>query len=474
MSKQVVKDIQEALLREITSLVTHSVDTKTNISVETTFDPFTGEPLPLNIEGNLYNSSSNPNQVDYPRIDLQASGIREDRESGRIISIWEDLNTDYRELIEPNKNRPKVYETIFSGTEGQVQSDGLIVSPVKFPRAQPGNLLKIISGANIGTYVISALDSATKKLVLSTELVSDIQELSFNETTRKLYLLNPTDTYAVRAGDLFVDSLGEEFTIRSINTKQRELYLDGSTIPSLDVGASIVRPNGALKAYDSSPVVYVVMDASKPKTFFDCPVTEAWDSSHPATPFDYFFTIEIKNKDQPSHIAMIDQMTHTIINRPRRQLKILIRSEESAESKIVQGPDIGWGQSLQVEDASGFTVNDSVWVINRFEISENNQIIDVDYQTNTITVRNKLPISFSPQNSAVLVSAASLKSWSMLVSNDDTTIGQDNINNFYRQEYNFRIQGWKAERSGVKTTEGIKKVELTLESENKAECKLDI
>jgi hypothetical protein len=62
----------------------------------------------------------------------------------------------------------------------------------------------------------------------------------------------------------------------------------------------------------------------------------------------------------------------------------------------------------------------------------------------------------------------------MLVSNDDTTIGQDNINNFYRQEYNFRIQGWKAEKSGVKTTEGIKRMELTLESENKAECKLDI
>jgi len=474
MSKQIVKDIQEALLREITALVTHSVDTKTNISVETTFDPFTGEPLPLNIEGNLYNSSSNPNQVDYPRIDLQAAGVREDRESGRMISIWEDLNTDYRELISPNQDRPRVYETILSGTEGQTTPEGLIVSPIKFAKIQPSNLLKIISGANIGTYTIVGLDNSTKKLLLNSELVSDIQELSFNEKTRKLYLLNPTDTYAVRAGDVFVDSLGAEFIIRNINTKQRELYLDGSASPSLDVGASIIRPAGALKAFDSNPVVYVIMDASKPKTYHDCPVTEAWDSSHPATPFDYYFTIEIKNKDQPSHIAMIDQMTHTIINRPRRQLSILIRNEDSAESKIVQGPDIGWGQSITVEDASSFTVNDSVWAVNRFSISENNQIIDVDYETNVVTLRNKLPIDFSKHNNAVLVSSASKKSWSMLVSNDDTVIGQDNINNFYRQEYNFRIQGWKAEKSGVKTTSGIQRMELTLESENKASCKLDI
>jgi hypothetical protein len=474
MSKQIVKDIQEALLREITNLVTHSVDTKTNISVQTTFDPFTGEPLPLNVEGNLYNSSSNPNQVDYPRIDLQPSGVREDRESGRMISIWEDLNTEYRELIEPNKNRPKVYETVLTGVDGVVSSAGLTISPIKFAKVQVGHLLKIISGANLGTYEIVALDNTTKTLVLNTELVSDIQELSFNETTRKLYLLNPTDTYSVRAGDTFIDSLGTEFKILHINTKQRELYLDGSAVPSLDVGSSIVRSAGALKMYDGQPVVYVVMDPTKPKTYWECPVTDAWDSSHPATPFDYFFSLEIKNKDQPSHIAMIDQMTHTIINRPRRQLRILIREEESAESAVLVGPDIGWGQTITVKDAKNFTVNDSVWMVNIYEISENNQIIDVDYDTNTITLRNKVPISFDFKNKSFLVSNARLKGWSMLLSNDDTVVGQDNINNFYRQEYIFRVQGWKPEKSGIKTTSGIQRMELTLESENKAECKLDI
>lgn len=474
MSKQIVKDIQEALLREITNLVTHSVDTKTNISVETTFDPFTGEPLPLNIEGNLYNSSSSPNQVDYPRIDLQPSGVREDRESGRMISIWEDLNTEYRELIEPNQDRPKVYETVLTGTDGQVSPDGLTISPIKFAKVQTGYLLKIISGANLGTYQIAGMDNDNKKLILSTELVSNIQELSFNEQTRKMYLLNPTDLYSVRAGDIFTDSDGAEFRILHVNTKQRELYLDGSAVPSLDVGASITRPSGALKMYDSQPVVYVVMDPSKPKSYWACPVTDAWDSSHPATPFDYYFTLEIKNKDQPSHIAMLDQMTHTIINRPRRQLKILIREEESAESAVLQGPDARWGQSITVKDASMFTVNDSVWLVNLYEISENNQIIDVDYANNVVTLRNKVPTSFSFKNKSTLVSNARLKNWSMLLGNEDTVVGQDNINNFYRQEYIFRIQGWKPERSGVKTTAGIQRMELTLESENKAECKLDI
>lgn len=474
MSKQIVKDIQEALLREITNLATHAIDTKTNISVETTFDPFTGEPLPVDIEGNLYNSSSNPNQVDYPRVDLQFSGVREDRESGRMLSLWEDLDTEYRELISPNQNRPRVYETVLTGTEGVATPEGLIVSPIKFAKLQPGLLLKIISGANLGTYTIVSLDPILKKLVLNTELVNDIQELSFNENTRRLYLLNPTDLYAVRAGDIFTDSLGAEFKIVHINTKQRELYLDGSATPSLDVGASINRPQGALKMYDSGTVTYVVMDSSKPKMFNECHVTDTWDSSHPATPFDYYFNIEIKNKDQPSHIAMVDQMTETIINRTRRQLQILIREVESAESKVLQGPDIGWGQSISVEDASSFLVNDSVWLVNKYNVSENNQIIDVDYQANIITVRNKIPVEFSYENKTLLVSNAKMRRWGMLLSNDNTTIGQDNINNFYRQEYIFRIQGYKDERSGIKSSSGIQRMELTVESENKASCKLEI
>lgn len=477
MSSQVVKDIQEALLREITSLATHVQDTKTNISANTTFDVFTGEAQPLNIEGNLYNETSSPDEVEYPRVDLQYSGLREDRESGRMISIWEDLNTDYRELIWPNQNRPAVFETVLSGSDGIVTGSGISISPIKFRKLQTSYLIKIITGTNIGTYRISALIDATSTIELEPVLVSDIQELSFNETTRKLYLLNPTDTYAVRAGDIFEDALGAQFLIVSLNTKQRELYLDGSATPNLGLGSSILRAGNVLKQQDTGPVVYIAMDPSKSKPYLVCPtaqVTDAWDSAHPATPFDYYFTIEIKNKDQKSHIAMVDQMTNTIINRTRRQLKILIREEQSAESKVLEGPDVGFGQSVTVEDASSFLVNDSVWLINKYSISENNQIIDVDYQNNVVTLRNKAPIDYSFKNKAVLVSNAVLKGWGMLLNNEDVNIGQDNINNFYRQEYTFRIQGYKAEKSGIKTTESIKRMELELQSENLARCTLKI
>lgn len=477
MSVQVVKDIQEALLREITNLATQVKDTNTNISTQTTYDVFTGEPLPVDIEGNLYNSSSSPNEVEYPRVDLEYSGIREDRESGRMISIWEDLNTEYRSLIWPNQDRPATYEAVLSGTDGVVTSTGLQIGPIKYRRVQSNYLVKIISGVNLGTYKISALNPLTSTLELDGTLVADIQELSFNETTRKLYFLNPTDTYAVRAGDVFVDSDNVEFKILHINTKQRELYLDGSAIPSLDVGSSIVRQGAVLKQYDSSPVVYVIMDPAKPRTSTQCAasqVTDAWDTAHPATPFDYYFTIEIKNKDQQSHIAMVDQMTNTIINRTRRQLSIILREENSSESDIVQGPNTGFGQSIQVKDASTFRVNDSVWLINKYSISDNNQIIDVDYASNTITLRNKVPISFSYKNKSILVANAKLKSWGMLLNNEDVNIGQDNINNFYRQEYTFRIQGYKAEKSGIKTTSGITSIEMDLESVNNAKCTLKV
>lgn len=469
MSVQVVKDIQEALLREITTLATHVQATETNINTDNSFDPFTGEPLPLQIEGSLYNEKSNPNQVDYPRVDLEYSGVREDRESGRMISIWEDLNSDYRELIEPNKNRPAVYEAVFSGTDGVVTPSGLQLPPLKFRKMQSDYLIKIISGTNLGTYKIDTLNELTYTVEFDSVLVEDIQEISFNEKTRRLYLLNPTDLYSVRAGDTFEDASGTQFLIVHIDTQQRELYLDGSGIPDLDVGSFIFRDGGALKHYDAGTVAYVVMDPNKPKTFIGCPtaqVTDSWDSSHPATPFDYYFTIEIKNKDQQAHISMADQMTNTIINRPRRKLSVLVRDYTSAESDILEGPTAGFGQTISVKDASEFRVNDSVWLINKSSISVNNQIIDIDYESNIITLRNKVPIEYSFSNKAKLVANASLKSWGMLVDNDSINIGQDNINNFYRQEYTFRIQGYKNEKSGIKTTSGITGIEATLETTN--------
>jgi hypothetical protein len=472
MSKQVVKDIQEALLREITTLATHVQATKTNIQTETTFDVFTGEALPVDIEGNLWNESSSPNEVEYPRVDLEYVGLREDRESGRMISIWEDLNTEYRELIWPNQNRPAVYNSIVSGVDGQVTTTGFKLPAIKFARVNSSYLVKIISGTNTGTYRIASLDSSNTTLILDTTLVEDIQELSFNESTRKLYLLNPTDLYSVRAGDTFVDSLSAQWKILHVNTKQREIYLDGSGMPSLDVGSAIIRAGVALKNYDPTTVAYVVMDPSQPKSFLQCPtatVTDAWDSAHPATPFDYSFTLEIKNKDQRSHISMVDQITGTIINRPRRSLKIVLREDESAESEVLEGPDTGWGQSVTVKDAKKFVVNDSVWVLNKYSVSENNQIIDVDYATNTLTFRNKVPIQYSYKNKAIVVSNARIKTWGMLLNNDDVNIGQDNINNFYRQEYTFRIQGYKSEKSGVKISSGITGMELTLESVNHVE-----
>lgn len=477
MSTQVVKDIQEALLREITDLATHVKDTQTNISTQTTFDVFTGEALPINLEGNLWSETSSPNEVEYPRVDLEYTGLREDRESGRMISMWEDLNTEYRELIWPNQDRPPVYEATTGGVDGQVVTAGFKIPAFKFARVSVGHLLKIVSGTNIGTYKIVGVDNINATLLLSQTLVSDIQELSFNETTRKLYLLNPTDLYAVRAGDIFHDNLGAELTILHVDLKQREIYLDGSTSPSLDVGASIIRPTTALKNYDPGNVAYVIMDPSKPKKTLACPsaiVTDQWDTALPSTPFDYYFTIEIKNKDQRSHIAMVDQITGTIINRTRRQLRILLRDENSSESDILEGPTVGWGQSITVKDASKFRVNDSVWLINRHSISENNQIIDVDYDNNIVTLRNKALIDYSFKNKSVLVSNARLKAWGMMLNNDDVNIGQDNVNNFYRQEYTFKIQGYKSEKSGIKTSGGITSAEITVESENHAQCVLKV
>jgi hypothetical protein len=120
-----------------------------------------------------------------------------------------------------------------------------------------------------------------------------------------------------------------------------------------------------------------------------------------------------------------------------------------------------------VADASCFCVNDSVHFVNRYDVSDNNQIIDIDYNTGVITLRNRVHTQYDEDNNAKLVSNADMKYWSLYLNNGSAIIAQDSINNFYRQEYSIRIEGWKVEKTGEKDSGGITEVKVTLETPSK-------
>lgn len=465
-SRQAIKDMEEALKREIRRLTTHYPQTKTNTGTQTTYDVFTGDVEQISLKAHFYDESSNPNNIQYPRVDVRFEEVAEDRESGRMISLWEARDSDYKQLSWPNQDKPPVYYRIVSGDEGITSGDSFIISNSNTKLVSMGNILSVLSGNNKGRYRVLNVDYINNIINLDPTLVSGIDAISYNTETRKLYLLNPTDLSAVKAGDVFEDANSTRFPILNVRQDKRELYLGGSDEPALVAGSSILREGDVLSNIDISAVRYVIMDADRPLIFQPCnsPQTEAWDSENYATPFNYFWTVEIKNKERQAHISIADRFTETVINRTRRSLDLLLRTPDSAESKITEGPYLGAANVFTVEDASDMCVNDSVYLVNHYSISENNQIIDVDYSTNQVTLRFDMPAEFNSQNEAVMVTEAKLKLWGMYLVNGNGIMGQDALNNFFRQEYRFRVEGWKEDESSKKTQTAITEVRVDPES----------
>lgn len=461
-SRQTIKDIEEALKREIRRLTTSLPQTKTNTGTQTTYNVFTGDVESVSLKANFYDESSNPNQIEYPRVDVRFEEIAEDRESGRMISLWEARDSDYKQLAWPNQDKPPVYFRLTSGADGTTSGDSFLIPSSKTKLVEAGNILSILTGNNQGRYNILSVDYTGNVINLDPTLVSGIDAISYNEKTRKLYLLNPTDLSAVKAGDVFEDANSTRFPILNVDRIKRELYLGGTADPALVAGASILREGDVLGNIDLAAVKYVVMDASRPLIYQPCnsPVTEAWDTENYATPFNYFWTVEIKNKERQSHISIADRFTETVVNRTRRALDILLRTVDSAESNIIDGPYLGSSNVVVVEDASKMTVNDSVYLVNDYSISDNNQIIDIDYDTNQVTLRFDVSADFNCQNRAVLVTQAKLKLWGMYLVNGNGIMGQDALNSFFRQEYRFRIEGWKEDECSQSTQAGITEIEV--------------
>lgn len=461
-SKQTIRDIEEALKREIRKLTTHYPQTKTNIGTQTTYDVFTGEVEPISIKAHFYDESSNPNNIQYPRVDVRFEEVAEDRESGRLISLWEARESEYKQLAWPNQDKPRAYFRLTSGNDGTTSGDSFLIPSVKTKLVGSGNIVSILSGNNKGRYRVLNVDYVNSIINLDPTLVTNIENISYNPETRKLYLLDPTDLSAVKAGDVFEDANSTRFKILNVKTDKRELYLGGSGDPSTVSGSTILREGDVLSNVDTSAVKYVIMDANRPLIYDPCnsPVTEAWDQENYATPFNYFWTIEIKNKERQSHISIADRFTETVINRTRRALDILARTPQSAESNITEGPELGNANVVTVEDASKMCVNDSVYVVNDYSISENNQIIDIDYKTNQIMLRYALPAEFNFHNNAVLVTEAKLKLWGMYLVNGNGIMGQDSLNSFFRQEYRFRIEGWKENEESLETRTSITEVSI--------------
>src|SRR5579859_6275072 len=95
MSVTILKDTEEALLRQFRNILISEDRTKTYEAFPSTFDPFTGEKVegqPL--EGHFFDSSANARHIDYPHVFIKILRSAEDLTSGRLVPPYGlEINT---------------------------------------------------------------------------------------------------------------------------------------------------------------------------------------------------------------------------------------------------------------------------------------------------------------------------------------------------------------------------------------------
>jgi len=339
MSVTILKDVEEALLREFRNILINEQRTNTYEAFPAVFDPFTGEQVVGQaLEGRFYDSSDNARNIEYPHVYIKVLRSEEDLTSGRLVPPYGN------EVTIPVPFASRAFNIIAGGYDlMMVSGNSVTTSNIKAILFNNSHLLSIISGPNAGTYKIASitlLDNGPHTIVLSPILVSNMPVSSYTLATGVLTFLSPVDLTTVAAGDIFNDSTSKTFTITAVNLVENSITIDRSNgSPSTLSGSSITRTGNILKTPDSHNESYFVLDPSSPivgkglldPTQANTSVNRAIDWS---IPLNIVFGVTIDTKNFNDHTSVWNRVWEEF-NPPRRGLPIIVRTPDSSESFAV-------------------------------------------------------------------------------------------------------------------------------------------
>ena len=418
MSVRIFKDIEEALTREVRRLTYHDNVTQTDTVLQDAFDPITGEIVQIPLEPQFYDSSANTQSIDYPNIYVKLLRSREDRFSNRNIPQYG------RNIKVPVTTAPRAYDIIANGSDGDIDIAGndLVTSLLKIQVLQPGNLLRILSGNNKGTYTIASItpDSGGSHVItVSNTLVASLPALVFNSVSREVVFSDAVDLNTVKVGDQFTDFSSTVFNITAIDKKNNSITIDGGSAPDISADSSISRTGDVFEA-EVSLVRFIVMDQTKPLTLAgtNCDATSSFENVSPDIPLDIYYLIRIDSKERQTHIEILNRMWEEF-NPPRTGLPVVVRSEASAETLLSADVAIGGSQTLSVESTEKFSIGDSIVIFDDltpskdvtsegFESLFESKVTNV-VDANTIEVEDVVPDTFLYRNCPKIVSNATLR-----------------------------------------------------------------
>jgi len=365
MTIRILLDTEEAISREVRRIGFFD-DRSVNYRVlKDVFDPFTGLTVKVNVEPDFYDTSANTNMIQYPHFFVKLLRMKEDRTTGRVVPQYG--NTDKCYIT----TSPKAFQTIIYQTDGVIAAPGnnLTTSTFGIRKAQPGHLLRLLTGNNVGTYIIATVTpslSGIHTITVSNTLLNGLPSLLFDSVTRVVNFNSPIDLNTVVIGDTLKDFSSTVFNITAINLDRNSITIDGVTTPNLSALASIVRVGNVFLATDPSLDTFLVMDPTKPVISSSLgEQTTSLVTANPAVPLDLYYLVRIESKERATHIEVANRMWDEF-NPPRTGLPTIVRNRNSAEQDITVDVLTGGSNTLTVKDNSGFNVNDPVVVFNKF------------------------------------------------------------------------------------------------------------
>lgn len=363
-SRQIFKDVEEALAREVRRISYHDERIIDRVVLRETYDPFSGEIIETPIEPEFYDSSADAGVVQYPHFFIRLMKTREDRTSGRVVPQYGQW------LKSVVGTSPKAFEIVLSNSSALIPVIGndVTVTAFQIRKVEVGQLLRLTEGNNKGTYIISSIlisNTGDHTITVSNTLVEDMPALAFNSDTREVKFLDNIDLNTVKIGDNFLDSGSNSFSITAVNPANGQITIGGVASPLSSQGGQITRTGDVFTSTDLSAVRFMVLDPTKPiQTATICGTVDGGSETvgvSPPIPIDAFYLIRIDSKTRENHIDILNRIWEEF-NPPRTALPVIIRSALSADQILTVDIPTGGSSTISVEDNSKYNVGDTIYL----------------------------------------------------------------------------------------------------------------
>lgn len=434
---RILEDIEEALAREVRKITFFSQRTREPEAghiLKEVFDVFTGEYVQKPVEPSFYSDLAHSNQQTSPYFFIKLLSLSEDLDSGRV------LPTVGNQITIPLTSAP-VYAARFGGedllTTNATPDSTVTLSHRHIRSVEAGDLLKILTGENIGVYTIGSVTltgNGPHTITLSNDIVQGLPAFEYAKQNGIIIFNSTVDLTAVKIGDLFIDSAANAATITAVNSPTGIAVAPNSNLVAT-AGAKINRSGAVLQGLDDNdPQCYTILD---PSTVISG-VSQAYRKTNPLIPYTFLYYIKITSRERDDHIAVANKMMQSF-NPPRGALSIITRYNTSYQDSLLQTANIG-DKVVYLKDASKLSVGEKVRLFSNLSRGEETVIESINYSSNTVTLKNTLTQQYKIEDCAALVSNTDICVLQRDFLNHSTEDRESE--QLWIHRFSFRVQGW--------------------------------